>query len=172
MKKTFIILVLLISAAMGVQAQSLVGTWKGVTETDDDGDKTTMFYVFKLGNKVDMKMLFETEDDEIGKMEFAYSMPGTYTRNGQEMTVHFDPKQSKAKLEKIVFTAELVEEFKTNPEMKDLVLDMLQEEINKEMKKQFENETSYDGDLTIKQLTATKLVIEDGDETLSFTRSR
>ena len=172
MKKTLIILALLISAAMGVQAQSLLGTWKGATETDSDGDKTTMFYIFKTGNKIDMKMLFETEDDEIGKMAFAYTMPGTFTRNGQLLTIHFNPKQSKAKLEKIIFTAEMEEEFKSMPAMKDMVLKMLQEQIDKEMKEQFENDTPFDGDATIKQLTATKLVLDDGDETLSFTRSR
>lgn len=149
---------------------SLIGTWKGTTEIDKDGDKTTTFYIFKTGNKVDMKMLFETEDKEIGKMAFSYTMPGSFTRKGNVLTIHFYPKQSKGKLEKIVFTPEMERDFKNMPSMKNLVLKMLQEQIDKEMNNQFENEKPFDGDATIKQLTATKLVLDDGDVIMTFTR--
>lgn len=38
---------LLLMAAMGVQAQSLIGKWKTAPSTEDDGDIVTWTFAFK-----------------------------------------------------------------------------------------------------------------------------
>ena len=149
---------------------SLIGTWKTDVEIDKDGYKGTCFFTFKTGNKVDMKILMEAEDKEVGKMVLGFTIPGSFTRNGQKLTTHFNPKLGKAKIEKIVFTAEVEKLFKDMPSMKNQMLKTLQEELDKEMKERFENGTPLEGESTIKQLTATKLVLDDGDEIMTFTR--
>lgn len=149
---------------------SLIGTWKTVVEIDKDGYKGTCFFTFKTGNKVDMKILMEAEDKKVGKMLLEYTIPGSFTRNGQKLTIHFNPKLGKAKIEKIVFTAELEKLFKDMPSMKNQMLKTLQEELDKEKKELFENGTPLEGEYTIKQLTATKLVLDDGDDIMTFTR--
>lgn len=149
---------------------SLIGTWNTVVETDKDGYKGTCFFTFKTGNKVEMKILMEAEDKEVGKMVLGYTIPGSFTRNGQKLTIHFNPKLGKAKIEKTVFTAEVEKLFKDMPSMKNQILKTLQDGFVKEMKELYDNGTPLEGEFTIKQLTATKLVLDDGDEIMTFTR--
>ena len=42
------------------------------------------------------------------------------------------------------------------------------DKLNEELKKNFKDEAPFDGDLTIKSLTSTKLVLEDEDETIEL----
>ena len=58
MKKVFFLMFLLVS--MGVNAQSLIGTWSTHPETDEEGDKTSWGVVFHQGDKMTMKMTMAT----------------------------------------------------------------------------------------------------------------
>ena len=172
MKRILTIVCILFATVISLQAQSLLGKWKGSTEIDEDGDTITTYYIFKLNNKVEMKMLLNSKDDEIGIITMSFTMPGTFSRNGQTLNIQFEANKSKCKLENVVFTAQMEKEFEEMPEMKKMILEMIKKSIDNEMAKQFANESLFDGEVAIVQLSATKLVLSDGDDTLSFTRFR
>lgn len=159
---------LLLTMAMGMQAQSLLGTWKSNTTTDEDGDKTAWTFIFGQGSKFTLKLTMETSDPEVGDLAFGLTMPGTYKKNGNTLTLTIDAKQAKGKMEKTIYKGEMADLIKDSPEMKKTIDEMLQKQIDEELKKNFKDEAPFDGDLTIKSLTSTKLVLEDEDETIEL----
>jgi len=153
---------------MGLQAQSLLGTWKSEATTDEDGDKTTWAFIFGQGSKFTLKMTLEASDPEIGDLVFGLTIPGTYKKDGNTLTLTVDVKQAEGKMVKTVYKGEMADLIKDSPEMKKTIDEMLQKQVDEEMKKNFANEVPFDGDLTIKSLTPTKLVLEDGDDEMVF----
>lgn len=158
--------------AMSIQAQSIVGTWKTTPEKDEVGDLTTWQFTFNQGMKATMRMTLETYDPEVGKIVFAMDMPGTYSLSGKTLDVSFDPSKSTAKVEMTEFTGEMAELFNSSPEMKKAILDMLQKQVDTEMKKNFADHSPFDGAITILKLTATQLELQADDEIMKFTRVR
>ena len=113
-------------------------------------------------------MTLETSDPEVGDLAFGLTMPGTYKKNGNTLTLTIDAKQAKGKMEKTIYKGEMADLIKDSPEMKKTIDEMLQKQIDEELKKNFKDEAPFDGDLTIKSLTSTKLVLEDEDETIEL----
>ena len=172
MKRTIMMTALLLMAVMGMQAQSLLGTWKSETTTDEDGDKTTWTFVFAQNNKTTMIMTLESSDEEVGDMVFSMNIPGTYKRNGNTLTMNLDAKSAKAKMEKIAYKGELANMVKESPKMKEAIDEMIQNKVDEEMKKGFADETPFDGEVTINKLTATTLELGDGEDVVVLTRQR
>ena len=96
------------------------------------------------------------------------TIPGTYKKDGNTLTLTVDVKQAEGKMVKTVYKGEMADLIKDSPEMKKTIDEMLQKQVDEEMKKNFANEVPFDGDLTIKSLTPTKLVLEDGDDEMVF----
>lgn len=170
MKKRMLFFALLLMAAVGVQAQSLTGTWKTAPETDEDGDTSTWIFAFKQNSQFTLGMTMSTSDPEVGTFEFSLTMPGTYKRDGNTLTLNVDPKKSEGKISKMEFSSEMEELFKDNPELKKTIMDMMQKQVDQELKKSFQEELPFDGDLTIQKLTSTTLELTDDDDVIKFTR--
>lgn len=164
------IFTLMLFAAMSIQAQSLIGTWKTGTTIDDDGDATTWIFIFKSNNEFTLKMTMSTSDEEVGTIEFGLTMPGTYKRSGDVISLTVDPNKSQGKIEKMNFTGEMAALVNESAEMKKTVMDMLQKQVDTELKKNFADQLPFDGDLTITKLTSTTLELLSDDEMLKFTR--
>lgn len=162
MKRQITFLALMLLAVMSISAQSLEGTWKTATETDEDGDKATMFFTFQSGGKLTWRILMAASDKETGNFEMSMIIPGTYVRNGNRLSLRVVPKKATCKVEKVEFLGEY-KELAKDPAMKAKVLDMLQDAMSKEMKKEFAKENPFDGDVTISKLTATELTLKEDD---------
>ena len=162
---------LLLMVVLGLQAQSLQGRWESNAEKDADGDITKLILVFNKGNKAQMQMQIETTDPEVGSFTCTMVIPGTYQQKGNKVTVIYQVNQSIVKLDKMKLTGEYAQAIEKNPEMRKAVEEMMQAEMDKEMKNQFKDEVPFDGELTIKKLTDTTLELDDDGETMVFTRA-
>ena len=170
MKKIMMTTVLLLTVVMGLQAQSLIGTWKMPTETDKDGS-TTILFIFGQNNKLTLKVQAEVNDPEVGEMGITVNIPGTYSRKDNTLTMKFDSTNAEGKLDKMKLTKEMQAVVDGDPEMKKTFNDLIQAELTKNIKKEFaEGDSSFDGETEIIELSATKLVLDDGDEKMEFTR--
>ena len=86
------------------------------------------------------------------------------------MTMKKQVNQSNVRLDKMRLVGEYAQAIEKNPETKKAVESMMQEEMDKEIKKQFKDEVPFDGELTIKKLTNTTLELDDDGDTMVFTR--
>jgi hypothetical protein len=170
MKKKLFMFSLMLFAAMSIQAQSLIGTWKTATEIDEDGDATSWTFTFKKGNLMTLKMTMSSSDEEVGAFEFGLSIPGSYKRTGNSLSLSLDPSKANGKIEKMEFKGEMATLINSSAEMKKTVTDMLQTQVDQELKKNFSDELPFDGEIIIVSLTSTTLELQADDELLKFTR--
>lgn len=165
--------VLLLAVVMGLQAQSLVGTWKTATETDKDGDKTTIFITFEQNGSASLKVQLEASDPEVGDFVFSVTIPGTYKYVDKALTLNMDSKKGEGKMEKMVFSKEIKDMLEQQPELKKTLNDMIQKQIDENLKKELADSTPLDGEVEIAELTSTTLIIVDtDDEKIVFSRVR
>ena len=169
MKKRFAIFALMLMAAVGMQAQSLIGTWK-TTMNDDDGGQVEMYVIFNQ-RTFTIKGVFAESDPEVGSVTGSVTLPGTYTRSGNTLNLKIDPEQADLRLDKIEFTDEVNKTLEEMPEMKKTITGILEQSIN-EGKADIVKSLSLEGELTIESLTATQLILDDHDEKVTFTRVR
>ncbi len=170
MKKILMTTLLLLTVVMGLQAQSLIGTWGTPTETSD-GEKSTIMFVFGQNGSLSMKAQIEVNDPEVGEIAMTVTIPGTYSRKGNTLTINLESKKADGKLDKLVLKKEMQDMLNANPEMKKTFDDLIKNEITKNIKKEFADSSPIDGETEIKELTATKLVLDDHDgEIMHFTR--
>lgn len=169
MKKVFFLMFLLVS--MGVNAQSLIGTWSTHPETDEEGDKTSWGVVFHQGDKMTMKMTMATNDDDVGSFEIVMDIPGTYKRNGNTLTINIDPSKATGKLENMVYKGEIADLIKESPEMKGTIDEMLETQIQKEFTKGFADQASANFDVTITKLTANSLILKADEDFIAESKN-
>ena len=171
MKKIMMTTVLLLTVVMGLQAQSLIGTWKMPTETDKDGSVTILF-IFGHNDKLTLKVQADVNDPEIGEMGITVNIPGTYSHKGNTLSINLDSKNAESKLDKMKLSKEMQATVDADPELKKTFNDLIKNEVTKNLKKEFaEGDSSLDGETEIIELSATKLVLDDGDgEKLELTR--
>lgn len=170
MKKKFFLFTLMLFAAISMQSQSLVGTWQTEKEVDDDGDVSSWTFTFKANNTMELKMTMSSSDEEVGIFQFALSIPGSYKRSDNTLNVALDPSKATSKFEKMEFKGEMATLVNSSEEMKKTVTNMLQTQVDQELKKNFSDELPLNGDIIIQSLTSTTLVLVADDETLKFTR--
>ena len=162
-------IILLLAVVMGLQAQSLVGTWETTIETEEG--KLTVDVTFEQGNDVIIKARMRIGNGEDGTMLMSVNFPGTYQKDGETLTLNFDSSKGKITIEDAVFPKEVEEMFAEDPEQKETLLKMLQGQVDESLAKEFGDSIPLDGDMTIVKLTDTELILDDGgDESVSFTR--
>lgn len=169
MKKKFFLFTLMLFAAISMQSQSLVGTWQTEKEVDDDGDASSWTFTFKANNTMELKMTMSSSDEEV-IFQFALSIPGSYKYSDNTLNVALDPNKATGKIEKMEFKGEMATLVNSSEEMKKTVTNMLQTQVDQELKKSFSDELPLNGDIIIQSLTSTTLVLVADDETLKFTR--
>ena len=161
MKKRLMMLAWLLMAVVGMQAQSLIGTWK--TEVELEGiDKAAYSFIFTK-DAYSMKGKFTMTVGEVATVDFSFLAPGSYTREGDKLNIKCNIDKAVIKLDKVVFLGEAAEEVEKNPELK--------EELTKQLKAGIEasrdeavGEFPETQDFTIISLTDTKLTLKDSDD--------
>lgn len=170
MTKRFVIFALLLMAAMGMQAQSLNGTWN--TTVNNDGQNTDMYFIFSQSS-LSIKGVVTQSEPEVGTFTISILVPGTYTRSGNKLNIKLKPEQGRVNIDKMVLNDELKKILEEMPEMKKELakgLEQVLSEGKSELVKEF---SALSGDMNIESLTATKLIlVDEGGGTLTFTRVR
>ena len=170
MKKRFAIFALMLMAAVGMQAQSLIGTWK--TTMNEDEGKMDMYFTFSQST-LTMKGVVTQTDPEVGTITVSVMVPGTYTRNGNTLSIKLKAEEGKVNIDKMDLNEEMTQALKEMPEMKKMLTEGLEKAMNDGKADLIKDLSSVAGDVEIESLTATKLILTDeGDEKITFTRVR
>ena len=160
----------MLMAAIGMQAQSLLGTWK--TTVDEEGQKKDYYLTFAQGT-LNVKVLSPITDPEMGTIVVSAQMPYDYTRSGDLLVMKPKADELKMGIEKMEFTDKVNVALNQNPELKKTVEDEMAKAVMKGLeafKDQFRIELSVFATMTIRKLTATELVLVDNEGTTTFVR--
>lgn len=169
MTKRIAIFALMLMAAVGMQAQSLNGTWK--TTMTEDGQKMDFYFIFTQ-TSLNMKGVVNMNDPEVGKISVSVNVPCTYTRNSSKLTVKTNPSKAKLNIDKIEFNSEIAAVISQSPEVKKLVETQMKQAMESS-KSEIVAGFPQSGQLTILTLTSTKLTLRDETgETINFTKVR
>ena len=167
MTKRIVIFTLMLMAAVGMQAQSLTGTWK--TAMIEDDQKMDFYFIF-TERTLNMKGVISMDDPEVGKIVVSVKVPCTYTRNGNKLNVKTNPGQAKMSIDKMEFTPEIASAIGQSPELKKMIEDQMKEAMESS-KGEIVDGFPSGGELTIVTLTSTKLTLRDEtDETIDFAK--
>ena len=166
MTKKLIIFSLMLITVMGMQAQSLIGTWKTVMNDDDD-----MYLIFNQSTLI-LKGVFTQSNPEVGKITVSILVPGTYTRSGNALSIKLKGEQADMNIDKMDLNDNLKKMLEEMPELKT-TLDQTLEDAMSEGKDDLVKElSSLEGELEIESLTDTMLILSEDNEKLTFTRVR
>lgn len=160
----------MLMAALGMQAQSLLGTWK--TTVDEEGQKKDYYLTFAQGT-LNVKVLSPITDPEIGTIVLSVQLPFTYTRSDDLLVMKCDAEKMTMGIDKMEFVGQVAEAIKQNPELKKMVEDEMAKAVMKGMeasKDFYLQELSNFNTMIIRKLTATELVLVDKDGPTVFTR--
>ncbi len=161
---------LLLMAMVGVQAQSLLGTWK-TTMADDDGEDMECYITFSAGQKMTMKLIQNMSDDDMGVFELTVTIPGTYTMKDKTISLNMNTQRTDVKFTKMKFNSETEQMFKEMPQLKKLFVEELDKAMEKS-KDELKGDLPLDGDMTVISLTNTTLKVESGKDVMTFTKTR
>ena len=154
-------------AAMTISAQSIQGSWMSPAPFDDNDVQGNIYFTF--GNTVELKVIATGKLDEMGSITFSASILGTYKQEGKILKLNLDSKRSETKIEKMDFKPEVQQYFDQNPDVKKKLTDGLMPIVT-EIRDELAKDLGGNQTLTIKELTATKLILLDEDEPMEFTR--
>ena len=152
-----------------MQAQSLDGTWVSKMD-DDEGTAIDLYFIFNKPN-LTMKAVVVANDNEVGEFTVSFQLPGTYTQTDKKLTINMNKDKVKLNIDKMKFTPEMEKVIKEKPELKDTVQKMMEEALAG-MKPEVVKELPQSGDLIIKELTTTRLVLDDDGDKMEFTKVR
>ena len=169
MKRTVLTSVLLFAAIITLSAQSVVGHWQ--SKFDNDGQEVNVVMVFTNDGKFTLKMSQDMNSPEIGDMNLLLTIPGTYKmKDAKNMTVSLESDKADIKFDMKLSKA-LEDAFKQQPEKKDEFMKQMRDTVVGTAKKEFNENPIFDGNMAIKSVTATTLVVEpEDDDELTMTR--
>ena len=169
MKKSFAIFALMLMAAVGMQAQSLIGTWK--TVITEDGEKMDMYFIFSQ-RTVTIKGVVTQADPEVGTITVSVTVPGTYTRSGNTLSIKLNGEQATINIDKMDLNEEMTKALKEMPELKKMLTEGLEKTMSDGKDELVKDLSSLAGEVEIESLTATELILVEDDEKVTFTRVR
>ena len=169
MTKRLFFFVFSLIATVAMQAQSLDGTWVSKMD-DDEGTAIDLYFIFNKPN-LTMKAVVVVNDNDAGEFTVSFQLPGTYTQTDKKLTINMNKDKVKLNIDKMKFTPEMEKVIKEKPELKDTVQKMMEEALAG-MKPEVLKGLPQSGDLIIKELTTTRLVLDDDGDKMEFTKVR
>ena len=165
MKKMLMTTALLLTAVMGLQAQSLFGTWAGEHVVNEEaGTQFTIYLTINEGGTGEFSGIGMASIPNAADISFSISFPLTYTRDGNVLNITSEPSKAVAKLDKIEYKGDAIQVVKEKPEVKEEFEKQLNELLTNNLVKEYVNEPPFDGEMTIIKITDTTLVVNDGDD--------
>lgn len=167
MKRFTLFLLGLFLCLGNTKAQSLIGTWKSITESK--GQEIEVFFTF-AESTFNMRNVFSINEPSLGIITFSISIPGDYTLLDDKLTIKSKANKVELKVDNIEFVGEAAERIRQKPELKEQVMKMLEKEIKK-TKRKFTSGFPENGDVPIISFTDDQLVLSLGrGEAMTFTR--
>ena len=149
--------------ALSATAQTHIGKWKSDPETDQDG---TMVFVFNFINKKDIEVgVSVSMSDEETDLSFDITLPGTYTIEDNTLSLNIDTPNTKFDIKKLQFKGETADAIKENPDLEKTIRNMVNIAV-KDQKDEILKELPVDGGFVIKELTSTRMVLSENDDTI------
>ena len=148
--------------ALSATAQTHIGKWESAPETDQDG---TIVFVFNFINKKDIEVgVSVSMSDEETDLSFDITVPGTYTIEDSKLFLNIDTPNTKFDIKKMQFKGETADAIKQNPDLEKTIRNMVNIAV-KDQKDEILKELPVDGGFVIKELTSTRMVLSENDET-------
>ena len=167
MKRFTLFLLGLFLCLGNTKAQSLIGTWKSITESK--GQEIEVFFTF-AESTFNMRNVFSINEPSLGIITFSISIPGDYTLLDDKLTIKSKANKVEFKIENMEFVGEVAEKIRQKPELKEQIKTMLEKRIKK-TKKKFLSGFPNDGEIPIISHTDTQLILSLGrGESMTFTR--
>jgi len=169
MKKTMMLLAIMLLSVMSMSAQNLIGTWK--TTMDSDGQPIKFYLAFNGQTTLKMKIAVTMNDPEVGSFTIAVNMKGTYSKKGSRLNLHFTPKTAIVKLQNVKWAGNVKAAIESSPEKKKMFDEMLEEQLQS-VKNDIVNEIPFGETMIIKTLTSKILEIHSDvdNQTVTFTK--
>lgn len=176
MKQLFILATLMLLNVIGIQAQSLEGSWiagekfkEALALADEDADVDCLMD-FRGGNVTLTVKVTAQKDDMTIVMAITYD--GTFIRSGKNVATTIDKASRKFSILSMDSTDPETKEMLANEAMRKLVYTMIEEKA-----KDFDSLDQMDEivdlikSFEVKSVTANKLTISVEDEEMSFNRA-
>lgn len=166
MKKTLMVLAMLLLSAVGLSAQSIVGKWQAATYEDDQ--RIDYIMTFSADNSMKMKVSVALNDPESVSFCLSTTMTGSYTKTGDQLKLNVNPASAKVKVENLKYNGELAAAVKANPQISSMMDSMIDEQV-KGVKESFAQNVPFSEAMTIITLNARMLEIKSGTDGEVFT---
>ena len=169
MKKLMISLLMLMACSVQGFAADLLGKWK--TTINDDGNDMLCEVTINANDLV-FAVTASEEDDEMGTLAMLVEIPGTYTRKGNNLRINLQKDRIDIKLKEFKpKNPELKKLLEEDPKAKDAFMVLIESMISAYKDQMMGEGDILNGEVTIKELTATTLTLEDEtDKDITFTR--
>ena len=163
MKKTLLLLTLMLLGISSMSAQTLIGKWKADKAfsqlvNDDTEMHVDLILQFTVKN-LNLQMVIKAEDEEMS-MKFEYTIPGTYTKKGKQVTAKYTPDNATFKILSLTTTDEEIQAMLKDESMKKMIYEMLNVEVKMQMKDQLVDLLTFTDlfkEFNVESVTAAKL---------------
>lgn len=182
MKKTLLLLTLMLLGISSMSAQTLIGKWmadkdfkalmKEVAAEDTD-TKVDVVLHFTQSN-LNLQMVIKAEDEEMS-MKFEYTIPGTYTKKGKQVTAKYTPDNATFKILSLTTTDEEMQAMLKDESMKKMIYEMINEQVKIQMKDKLSEMNEFTNtfkEFTIESITANKLKLNIQNNIIGFDRTK
>ena len=169
MKKLMMSLLMLTACSVQGFAADLLGKWK--TTINDDGNDMLCEVTINANDLV-FAVTASEEDDEMGTLAMLVEIPGTYTRKENNLRINLQKDRIDIKLKEFKpKNPELKKLLEEDPKAKDAFMVLIESMISAYKDQMMGEGDILNGKVTIKELTATTLTLEDEDDKdIIFTR--
>ena len=169
MKKLMMSLLMLTACSVQGFAADLLGKWK--TTMNDDGNDMLCEVTINANDLV-FAVTVSEEDDEMGTLAMLVEIPGSYTRDGKNLRINLQKDRIDIKLKEFKpKNPELKKLLEEDPKAKDAFMVLIESMISAYKDQMMGEGDILNGKVTIKELTATTLTLEDEDDKdIIFTR--
>lgn len=163
-------------------AQTLIGKWmadkdfkalmKEVAAEDTD-TKVDVVLHFTQSN-LNLQMVIKAEDEEMS-MKFEYTIPGTYTKKGKQVTAKYTPDNATFKILSLTTTDEEMQAMLKDESMKKMIYEMINEQVKIQMKDKLSEMNEFTNtfkELAIESITANKLKLNIQNNIIGFDRTK
>ena len=168
MLKRIFLFALVCTVATMAQAQCLDGKWK--SEQTEKNGKINIYLIFS-GSELNLKVTGTMVEPEFGSIILSVSMPSSYVREGNKLSVMPHKEEAKINLDDLEVKGELADSLEAHPEMKEFIKTILVGALD-EKKDDLLKEFPLDdvGLEIVSQTESTLSIRDDKGEEMVFTR--
>ena len=168
MKKVLLLLLMAVMTIGKLSAQDVQGEW--VTTFADEEQSVAFTLGFNKDKTANIRVVIDATDEEIGNMTMRIELVGTYSVEGDQLTLKSDSKNAELKLIGMKLKGEMGDAVK-DPQMEKMIRGMIEQQLNSQkvdMLSSVPINTTY----TIVSLADDKLtLLENGtEEAMEFTK--